>query len=37
MEHSIIIKWEENQTGHFHEEVKEKLKSDDTSEQLKKW
>jgi hypothetical protein len=26
---SNVIKWEENQTGQFHEEVKEKLKSGD--------
>jgi hypothetical protein len=32
---SIIIKWEENQTGHIHEEVKDKLKSSDVGEQLK--
>jgi len=33
----IIIKREENQTGHIHEEVKEKLKSDDAGKQLTKW
>jgi len=31
---SIIIKWEENQTEHIHEEVKDKLESGDAGEQL---
>jgi hypothetical protein len=32
----ITIKWEENQSGHIHKEVKERVKSGDAGERLKK-